>query len=154
MDLAIDSNLALLLVVGRAERGLIQRHKRLSQFSEADYELLLGFLTVADRTITTPNALSEVSNLAPYGLFEPARSRVLQSLRDLIDEVEEQFVPSRTAAALDPFDRLGLTDCAWLAVLAKGAQLVTVDDALYREALELGLDAINFHYVRATREVL
>ena len=108
--LALDSNLTLLLAVGRAEQGLVAKHKRLRPFDEADYQLLLGFLIHADEVVTTPNARTEVSNLAPYGMFEPARSRITASLRGLIAAFSEIHCPSRIVAEFDEFTRLGLAD--------------------------------------------
>ena len=83
--LALDSNLTLLMAVGRAERGLVSRHKRLRAYGVADYELLLGFIVVAEQMITTPNAMTEVSNIADFGMLEPARSRIVSSVKGLID---------------------------------------------------------------------
>jgi hypothetical protein len=37
----LDTNLLVLLVVGSVPRNYIGRHKRLSQYSEADFELLV-----------------------------------------------------------------------------------------------------------------
>lgn len=111
--LALDSNLTLLLAVGRAERGLISNHKRLRAYSEADYELLLGFLVVAEELITTPNAMTEVSNIADFGILEPARSRVISSVKGLIEASIEIYCPSKKTVNHAEFTRLGL---AWLIV--------------------------------------
>ena len=146
--LALDSNLILLLAVGRAEQGLIAKHKRLRQFDEADYELLLGYLVNAAEVVTTPNAMTEVSNLATFGMLEPARSRIVASLKTLITSFSETYAQSRLVSELDDFVRLGLTDCAWFPVLENGARLLTVDNDLYLVALQRGYSAVNFEHIR------
>ena len=149
--LAIDSNLTLLLAVGRAEKGLVARHKHLRPFNEADYELLQGFLVFADEVVTTPNALTEVSNIATYGIAEPARSRIVASLQGLIGSFREIYHPSTGVADQDEFARLGLADCAWLSVLDRRTRLLTVDNDLYLAALNRGCHAVNFHHARIER---
>lgn len=151
LRLALDSNLLLLLVVGRTERGLLTRHKRLRSYSEADYELLQGFIAVSNVLVTTPSALTEVSNIADFGLLEPARSRVVHSLMSLVEVLDEIYWPSRQLAQIDAFARLGLADCSLLQVLDRNTRLLTVDNALYRAALERGASADNFDHVRIAR---
>ncbi|MGE0701083.1 MAG: hypothetical protein AB7O57_18455 [Hyphomicrobiaceae bacterium] len=146
--LAIDSNLALLLVVGRAEEGLLSRHKRLRHFGQEDYLALLGYVSVAAKIVTTPNCLTEVSNLARFGIHGPSLDRVLSSLRVFVNACQEVHAESLGVSRDDQFDRLGLTDCAWLAMLGDGVTLLTVDDALHIEALRRGHDAVNFRHSR------
>ena len=148
---ALDSNLTLLLAVGRAERGLVATHERLRQYSEADYELLTGFLAVSDAVITTPNAMTEVSNIADFGIREPARSRVAASIRGLIGAFVEVYWQSSKLGDFVEFNRLGLADCSLLAVLDDRTRLLTVDSALYLAALGRGCHAVNFNHIRVAR---
>ena len=41
----IDANLLVLLVVGSVGRNLIAKHRRLREYSEEDYEVLVDLLT-------------------------------------------------------------------------------------------------------------
>ena len=43
-ELFIDSNLLLLLVVGRSSRDIIAKHRRLRRYTAADYDTLLDYL--------------------------------------------------------------------------------------------------------------
>ena len=149
--IALDTNLTLLLAVGRAQRGLVPVHKRLQQFSDLDYGLLQGFLAVSDQVITTPFSMAEISNLAAFGVIEPARSRVVASLKGLTEAFVEVYTPSKVLARRAEFAWLGLADCAWLAVLDQHTRLLTVDNALYLAALKLGHNATNFHHVADIR---
>lgn len=147
--LALDSNLILLFAVGRAEQGLVSRHKRLSVFNDEDCRLLAGYLLNSRKVVATPNALTEAVNLASYGQSEPSLSRIMASLKSLINQVEEVFVPSRKASEHEDFFRLGLTDCAWLSLLDSDTDLLTMDRELYATATRRGFNAVNFHHVRA-----
>ena len=143
----VDSNLLVLLVVGATDRGLIAKHRRLRNFTEEDYETLLGLVNQIDQILVTPNTLTEASNLlAQHG--EPERSRFFEVLRILIEENEEIVVTSKTASQNAEFKRLGLTDAGLLEVISNSNPLITVDLALYLAAIskESG-SAYNFrHY--------
>ena len=149
--IALDTNLTLLLVVGRAERGLIAKHKRLrSHFSEGDYELLVGQLSQARALITTPNALTEASNIAGFGIYGASMTRVIHSFQALTHGCHEIYQPSSGLVVRPEFSRLGLADCAWLSVLGQDTGLLTVDNALYLTALDQGLQAVNFDHIRSS----
>ena len=60
----IDANLLPLVIVGRASRAYVERHKRWDNFSLEDYDCLAELLKTASRIIVTPNVLTEGSNLA------------------------------------------------------------------------------------------
>lgn len=98
--------------------------------------------------VTTPNALTEVSNLARFGRREPLRSEVMRSLASLVASMRESYVPSNPIVTLDEFLRLGLTDTTWLACLAPSDLLLTADLNLYLAALSRGLRTINFNHLR------
>ena len=150
-NLALDSNLVLLFAVGRAERGLVTVHKRLRPYSEADYELLQGFLAVTEKVTTTPNIMTEVSNIASFGIVEPALSRINSSVKGLAAAFDETYKPSGELTVLPEFDRLGLADCPLLAILDHRTRLLTADTLLYLAALDRGFEAINFDDARRFR---
>ena len=147
----LNSNLFVLLVVGLASRSYIAKHKRLSTYTEKDFDLLFNFLESAPRIIVTPNTVTETSNLAGQ-IGEPARSQVLAVLRGLLRTMEEVYVESKQAAEHSAFLRLGLTDSVMLNTIAHGQTLLTADLDLYLEAGRHGHTAVNFnHYIEANR---
>jgi hypothetical protein len=152
-NIAVDANLLLLLVIGTASTELIGKHKRLREYGIDDYRLLID--AIGRKSIAaTPNVLTEVSNLAVYGLKEPLRSNVLGILGLLIENMPEQYRPSREVARQPEFRRLGLADAAWLCVLAPRDRFVTADLQLYLAALERGIDALNFNHLRSAAGIL
>ena len=59
----IDSSLLVLLIVGSAGKELVAKHRRLRQFSVADYDTLADMISKVDQVFVTPNTLTEASNL-------------------------------------------------------------------------------------------
>lgn len=148
----IDANLLVLFVVGSAGKDIIGKHRRLrGDFSADDYELLLDLFGTVDQLFVMPNTLTEASNLLAQHR-EPERSILLARLRAVIYENEEVVVASGDAAASPAFTRHGLTDAALLEAASGETPLLTVDGALYQEALASGRElAVNFEMVRSWR---
>ena len=142
----LDTSLLVLLVVGKTNRKLIAKHRRLREFQEEDYERLIDMVGQVGEILVTPNTLTEASNLlAQHG--EPERSRFFEVLRVLIEEHEEIVVASKTASRNNQFKRLGLTDAALLEVISNSNPLITVDLALYLAATKKeGESAFNFRH--------
>ena len=142
----IDSSLLVLLVVGRTDKRLISKHRRLDTYQVEDYEHLLNFLRQIDHVLVTPNVLTEASNLLKqHG--DPECSKFFRVLRILVAEWEETVVLSKVATSNCEFVRLGLTDAALLEVVSDSQPLITVDVGLYLAALHKGSEAaINFRH--------
>lgn len=144
----IDANLLVLLVVGSVGRNLIPKHRRLQNFSEEDYEILLNLVARFNRIYVTPNTLTETSNLLCQHK-EPERSQLFERLRLVIEDSREVVVASADASTNPVFTRLGLTDAALLEAVAEDLPLVTVDFNLYLAALAKGQGmALNFTHFR------
>ena len=88
---AIDTNLLLLLVVGETDRGWIKHHKRLGAYDIDAYELLVEIIRDISRVVVTPNILTEVSNLACQGIFEPGCTKVRQVLAAFARRIDEEY---------------------------------------------------------------
>ncbi len=143
----VDSNLLLLYVVGGFERELVPHFKRTKQFTVEDYDLLVLFLSNFERTVTTPNILTEVNSLLGQ-LGQPRLNNCRAVFARGIGLLGEHYVPSADAAQLDQFARLGLTDTV-IARLAKGSHLVLTDDLRLASFLErIPIDVINFNHLR------
>jgi hypothetical protein len=144
--LLIDTNLMILLLVGRTNRRRISQFKRTQTYSIADYELLEQFAEQFQRIVTTPHVLTEVSNLAKLDGHE--RIRIRELLMDSIDRSQEVSQPSRVVARNKHFSRLGLTDAA-ISTLGSEMLVLTDDLDLWLALTNDGLDAINFNHIRA-----
>ncbi|GAB6843357.1 putative nucleic acid-binding protein [Methylorubrum rhodinum] len=146
----LDTNLLVLLTVGRASPAFVEVHKRTRSYRSEDLPLLEELLAKAARIVTTPHVLSETSNLIRQ-FQEPGRGRIVEAFRDFAFQAEETHVPCAEAFAQPDFVRLGLTDAGILAALRDDVGLVTDDLDLYLASVTAGRDAINFTHERARR---
>jgi rRNA-processing protein FCF1 len=143
----IDTNILLLYFIGRFDSDLISRFKRTIQFTIEDYHILLILIEPFEKLITTPNILTEVSNLSGQ-LGEPARTLYFQFFAESIAEIEEHYIDSATVVEQDQFQKLGLTDTSILE-LASEQYLVLTDDFRLSQILQTkNVAVINFNHVR------
>jgi len=146
-DVLIDTNILLMYVVGTLDPKLIPTFKRTKIFTVDDYTILLRFLQYFPSIVTTPNILTEVSNLAGQ-MAEPRRTAVFQTFAQALKVIPERYVHSITAAENTTFVRFGLTD-AVIARVARGEVLVLTDDFKLSHHLERsGLAVVNFNHLR------
>jgi hypothetical protein len=143
----LDSNLMLLWFIGLFQRALIGKFKRVSMFSLEDFDLLARILRNFRAVATTPNILTEVSNLSG-SLTDQLRSNYFASFANSIELLQEDYVPSSQAVANPLFRRLGLTDAAIANVAMRSLLVVTTDFELYYRLQALGADAVNFNHER------
>ena len=143
----IDTNILLLHFVGTVNRERISRFNRTEKFIPEDYDLLQRILTYFQTIVTTPNILTEVNSLANQ-LGEPERSQCFSIFSEIISNMNESYIESRTITNTKNFAKFGLTDCGILNV-ARGKYLVLTDDLKLANYLQkVGIDAINFNNIR------
>lgn len=107
--------------------------------------MIEGLIKFLGTIYTTPNILTEVSNLGgklpkPQGFFN--------TLKVAVSCLEEEYCASRNAVAETAFDRLGLTDAGILHIAAKGRLVLTTDLALYQMLVNKGIVAVNLNHIR------
>jgi hypothetical protein len=143
---ALDANLLVLMLVGRTERQLIGRHKRLKVFAPEDHETLLLVLGRFDAIHVTPNVVTEACNLARQ-IDEPARGRIMETLTDFCRQATEVYVPSTVAAEESQFSWLGLSDVTMLVGVDATTGVLTGDHQLYSELCRKGHLSRNFNHI-------
>jgi hypothetical protein len=125
----------------------VGRHRRLRDYDEADFDLLVQIVETASQVIVTQHVLTEASNL--LGLVgEPIRTHVARVFQAFIRSVEERVIESRLAVDHAEFPNLWLTDSALLVELEKGHVLLTADLDLYLAAARRGHQVVNFNHIR------
>jgi rRNA-processing protein FCF1 len=146
-DVLIDTNILLMYFVGSLDPKRIATFKRTAAFTVEDYMILVRFLQFFRAIVTTPNILTEVSNLAGQ-IAEPLRTPVFQIFAQAVQVISEQYVQSRMATENTTFVRFGLTD-AVIASMTAGEVLVLTDDFRLSQYLEhSGLPVVNFNHLR------
>lgn len=149
-ELFLDTNLLILYIVGSIDPDLIGRHKRTNQFIPEDFRLLQGVICRFPRIVTTPNILTEVSNLLDQ--TEERTSRALHAVLGALIKAEtfdERYVRGLDAASIQEFQRLGVTDSSVLFLAGEKQLLVLTEDIhLYLALCRRGIEALNFNHVR------
>lgn len=143
----IDTTILLLLFVGTVNQQRISQFNRTEKFTPEDYDLLQKILSYFQKTVTTPNILTEVNSLANQ-LSEPERSQCLLISSQIILTMDEIYIESKPVVAHEKYVKFGLTDCGILN-LARDKYLVLTDDFKLANYLQsVGIDVINFNNIR------
>lgn len=148
--LLLDSNLAVLLVVGLADRRLIASHRALKSFDDHDFNALRMLVEASDRLVWCPHVFTETSNLARQ-IGGPAKRLVTMVLGDMIASSDERQMASSEDVTQEGFLRLGLTDAILVSLTQQGAQLLTTDLDLHLSVLAAGKASVNFNDLRNHR---
>ena len=152
MQVLLDTNVLLLYLCGAVAPEMLGRVKRLDGFDKEDFGLLSASIARCSGQLTTPNLLTEASNLLNVGgrkteVFAGASV----ALARYIEEIDEVFSPSEELLRANPkaYLELGLADCSVLAAAkAKEARLITVDAMLFGFAKGMSLEAVNLRHFR------
>src|SRR3954466_12756736 len=107
--LLLDTNIALLLVVGTHDPEMLPNFKRTAQFTPEDYATLRRVMNRFKSIVTTPTILAEVNSLASQ-FGDPAKTQVLRTFSKMVRDLSEEYVPSAIIADDAEFARFGLTD--------------------------------------------
>lgn len=137
----------LLFFVGTFRRELIAKFKRLNTFTAEDYDTLMNVLKVFGKIATTPNILTEVSNLSGE-LQDQTRFAYYESFTRNLILLNERYIRSAEAAQTPIFRAVGLTDAGVGLLAQEGLLVLTEDLTLYRHMLTSGIDALNFNHLR------
>ncbi|MCA1630376.1 MAG: hypothetical protein LC785_04070 [Acidobacteria bacterium] len=143
----IDTNLLLLFFVGLYDPERIPKFKRTATFTVEDFQTLLGFFKFFGKVVTTPNILTEVSNLAGQ-LPEKLKQSFYPLFAQQLTLLEEHYATSAKLSSTEQFPRLGLTDSG-IFDLSQNRYLVLTDDFRLAGYLDSrGIDVINFNHIR------
>jgi hypothetical protein len=144
----LDANLLLVWCIGAVEPQFIPQCKRTRAYIPDDFRLLSALLRSFTTHVTTPNILTEVSNLA-NSLHGAYATRFRQIFGQLIPTLSEEYYQSTAVAQRIEFFQFGLTD-AGIAAYAKDQYLVVTDDfPLSQFLLSQGIDVLNFNHIRS-----
>ncbi len=146
--LLIDTNLLVLLVVGALNPDHISSHKRTNTYTAEDYRLLLSFVDRFRVIITTPNILTEASNLLEgYTYQNQSALALLERVTQVMQEIFYESTPTMHTYTRS-YLKFGLSD-ATIYRIAEENYLILTDDLNFCAYLQhQGLLAINFNNLR------
>lgn len=139
--IVVDTNAALLYVVGSVDISLIGRNKRTSTFSINDFDTLSAFLDFFTKLYTTPHILTEISNLL--------NPQTHDGLYSYITNSEEHFVPAHSLANGMLFKELGITDSSIYEAASNRFLVLSDDGPLIGSLRASGLDVLSLEDVLA-----
>ena len=152
--LLLDTNLLVLYVVGQYDPNRIAKHKRTSSYMSEDFDLLLDFMSLFKQFVTTPNILTEVSNLLEKDSYQ--YGPVLSILPELIKNFVEIPVPSHPVMVNrnKTFLKFGLSDTVACQITEQDYLLLTDDLDLCYYLPHDGLNALNFNNIRSANYIV
>jgi len=133
--LFLDANLLLLFVIGTMDRSLISRFKRTQEFSVEDFDELAGMVGRANKVVTTPHILTEVSNLA-NSLRDDQKDAFAATFRLLIKVLDERFTTANVLSDHALF-RFGLADVSVIPEV-NGLLFLTQDGRFASQVIKYG----------------
>jgi rRNA-processing protein FCF1 len=145
--LLVDTNLLLLFFIGDLNPRLIVNAKRIRKYTIGDFELLKDFMESFDSIVTTPNILTEISNLTEFS--GKIRTDYFKRFGISIAKFDERFFAAKSFSSEDYFEKFGLTDAA-IIHSARNKYLVITDDFPLSNYLQKNdVDVINFTHLKA-----
>lgn len=143
--LLLDTNLLVLFIMGAYDPTRIPQNKRTNTYTSSDFNLLLNFMSLFQRFVTTPNILTEVSNLLEGVAYQ--KGPVLAILPDLVEDFIEMYEPSQALMTTHnkAFSKFGLSDAATCAMAEQDYLILTDDLNLCYYLQNNKFDALNFN---------
>lgn len=143
----LDTNLLLLYFMGLFDSAQITRFKRTQMFVVEDFDTLIAIRCKFNRLLTTPNILTEVSNLAGQ-LPDHWKFDYFRLFAKEIQVFDEKYFQSAEIANQPGFVKYGLTDIAISLIAQEGCLVLTVDAPLYQYLQSRKIKTLNFNHIR------
>jgi len=142
----IDTPLLLLYFIGKYDINRIKTFKRTKKYSEEEFyiicNLILGHFS---KILTTPNILTEISNLSGQ---LPEKIKFYEKLKTEINILDEKYFPSQNLCENEKFSEFGLTDIS-IKFLANKEYLIITDDLPFVNFLEnKTIPVINWNHIK------
>ncbi len=147
--LVIDTNLLLLYLVGLHDPDRIETFKRTRAYSVDDFDLLIYIISRFGGFSTTPNIMTEVSNLIEGVEYDDVP--LLTVLRDKVIYQEEHYIASRIILSNEDetFLKFGVSDTVLYRLAQANYLILTVDSSLCAFLQNKDLPALNFNHLRS-----
>jgi hypothetical protein len=117
----IDTNLLLLYFIGKFDPSQILKFKRTAKFTLQDFRVLVAVVRRFQRIVTTPNILTEVSNLSNQ-LAEHFKDAFYSEFSKQVSMFDEQYTSSINICSQDHFIKFGLTDSGIIESACRGSE--------------------------------
>ena len=142
----------ILFIVGNlVGKSRIRTTRRLESYESDHLTILNNFASQFKKHVSTPNILTEASNLIGSGAQQLCDGGA-QALEDYVKVLDEIYEPSKKLLSPPFFQSLGLADASLIHLAKKGDCVVTVDGRLYGMMAGHGIKVTNFwHHIKFTQ---
>jgi hypothetical protein len=140
--LLLDSNLLLVLAIGRIAAQRLGRDSRLKAYSSVDYQILHRYSAIFPARVTTPHILAEVSNH-----LDNIDPRLLPALTAALSDwtpMQESWIPAATLVTRCEYPEIGLTDTAIVRAAHPRTLVLTADRELWSALAKRQLNALYY----------
>lgn len=146
--LVIDTNLFILYLIGKYDKTIISKFKRTVEYSSEDFDILKRFVDPFRRVITTPNIITEVTNIVE-SLNRSEEYRLFKFLHKSLMSLREEYIASLKVTQTTCFEKFGLTDSTIFFLAKNGLLILTADMPFYHYLVSQKMPAINFNHLRS-----
>ena len=143
----IDTNLMVLLAVGRYDRRRIETFKNTRAYLPSDYDLIEEIYHYFPVIVATPNVLTEVDNLVRQ-IPSKEYAAISAILSDLYRATNEIYQAANLAVGHSIYHHVGLADTISMMVASQVYLVITADFELSNRLNSSGFDALNFNHLR------
>jgi hypothetical protein len=130
----IDTNLFLLLLVGRTDPTKLGTFRATQKYNARIYSLLEALVSIFFQIYITPNIVTEVDNLSRQ-VSKAEWPRISSALRRILTTMSEQSFPSLELVSHRFHQQFGVADCSVFEMSNRGV-LVIADDLRLTVLLE------------------
>ena len=139
----IDANALILFVLGNVNSNYIGRHKRLSIYTQRDFDYLETLIRNGQSIVTSPNVWTEVDNLCHDSITGDDKFIYVKLMRRIHNEwvfsFEETYVKTSEAVKMQQYSQIGLSDTIALMLSHHCDLLITGDSELTVLAIANGI---------------
>ncbi len=143
----VDTNLLLLYVIGLSDVNLIDSFKRTQNYSKIDFSRLFELIQGFHIRVTSPNVLTEVSNLC-NSLYGRNKQVAWFHLNQIVKDSNEIFLESEDFTCKIENYQFGLTDSVIMEICKSQFLLLTDDIRLSEYFRSKGGAVLNFNHIR------
>lgn len=140
-----DTNILLVYLVGCIDPKLIPKFKRTNAYCKEDFEVLNELFKNFKKFATTPNILTEVSNLGGQ-LSGDAKNSFFIFLSKFIQKTQEEYIESAKISKDEFFIKFGITDRGIFELINTGNYLVITHD--FRLSGNFPNHSVNINHLR------
>lgn len=147
--IAIDSNLLVLLLIGKYQPSYIPKFKPTASFLSDDLEIVSHFVAQFRSVVISPHVLAETSNHS-FKMPEGNLKQYLDVFVGLVGTFKETIVSKDAILSHRYFKKLGVTDVGLILCCLEGKfLLLTIDRKLANMATECGVEAVHLNELRS-----